>query len=64
MILKKIYHTSHIFNTGLMIWTMYYVGNMWAQNWRNLADLVIPFPAKSTVDVSSEMLRQGYTPLR
>lgn len=47
-----------------MIWTMYYVGNMWAQNWRNLADLVIPFPAKSTVDVSSEMLRQGYTPLR
>jgi peptidyl-dipeptidase A len=40
------------------------LGNMWAQNWRNLADLVMPFPAKPPVDVSSEMLRQGYTPLR
>jgi len=37
---------------------------MWAQNWRNLADLVMPFPTKPAVDVSSEMLRQGYTPLR
>jgi hypothetical protein len=60
----KIYHTSHVFNTSLIIWTVYDIGNMWAQNWHNLADLVIPFPAKPTVDVSSEMLRQGYTPLR
>lgn len=39
-------------------------GNMWAQNWKNIMDLVIPFPKKKRVDVSGEMLRQGYTPLK
>jgi len=37
---------------------------MWAQNWKNIIDLVNPFPKKRRVDVSSEMLRQGYTPLK
>jgi peptidyl-dipeptidase A len=46
------------------MWIIYYTGNMWAQNWRSVADLVLPFPAKPKGDVSSEMLRQGYTPLR
>jgi hypothetical protein len=40
------------------------IGNMWSQNWHSLADMMMPFPAKPSVDVSSEMLRQGYTPLR
>nr|CAD7437770.1 unnamed protein product [Timema bartmani] len=40
------------------------LGNMWAQNWKNLADIVLPYPGKQSVDVTPEMLRQGYTPLR
>ncbi|XP_075230868.1 angiotensin-converting enzyme-like isoform X2 [Lycorma delicatula] len=40
------------------------LGNMWAQNWENILDLVIPFPGKRRADVTSEMLRQGYTPQR
>jgi hypothetical protein len=55
---------DRMFSSSLKTWIMYHTGNMWAQNWRSLADLVMPFPAKSTVDASSEMLRQGYTPLR
>ena len=39
-------------------------GNMWAQSWKNIADLVVPFPDKQGADVTPEMLRQGYTPLR
>lgn len=39
-------------------------GNMWAQSWKNILDLVIPFPGKRRADVTPEMLRQGYTPLR
>lgn len=42
----------------------FWLGNMWAQNWKNIIDLVIPFPKKRRVDVSGEMLRQGYTPLK
>lgn len=37
---------------------------MWAQNWKNIFDLVMPFPGKRRADVSPEMLRQGYNALR
>ncbi|XP_050426302.1 angiotensin-converting enzyme-like [Adelges cooleyi] len=40
------------------------LGNMWAQNWKNIIDLVIPYPGKRRIDVTAEMLRQGYTPLK
>ncbi|KAL1140400.1 hypothetical protein AAG570_000332 [Ranatra chinensis] len=40
------------------------LGNMWAQNWKNILDLVLPFPGKRRADVTPEMLRQGYTPHR
>ncbi|XP_059062532.1 angiotensin-converting enzyme-like [Achroia grisella] len=40
------------------------LGNMWAQNWKSIMDLVMPFPQSSNIDVTAEMLRQGFTPLR
>ncbi|CAH2056638.1 unnamed protein product, partial [Iphiclides podalirius] len=40
------------------------LGNMWAQNWKSIMDLVMPFPTAPTLDVTPEMLRQGFTPLR
>ncbi|CAG5056266.1 unnamed protein product [Parnassius apollo] len=40
------------------------LGNMWAQNWKSIMDLVMPFPSSPSLDVTSEMLRQGFTPLR
>ncbi|XP_045782320.1 angiotensin-converting enzyme-like isoform X2 [Maniola jurtina] len=40
------------------------LGNMWAQNWKSIMDLVMPFPQSPNIDVTSEMLRQGFTPLR
>lgn len=43
---------------------MHLLGNMWAQQWSDIADLVSPFPDKPLVDVSSEMVKQGYTPLK
>lgn len=41
---------------------MHLLGNMWAQQWSDIADIVIPFPGKSVLDVTEEMVRQGYTP--
>lgn len=43
---------------------MHLLGNMWAQQWSDIAALVSPFPEKPLVDVSSEMVKQGYTPLK
>ncbi|XP_070546857.1 angiotensin-converting enzyme-like [Ptychodera flava] len=36
------------------------LGNMWAQQWNNILDLVTPYPDKPTIDVTDEMNRQGY----
>lgn len=32
------------------------LGNMWAQNWENLFDLVQPFPASRRLDVTLDMM--------
>ncbi|XP_055387063.1 angiotensin-converting enzyme-like [Condylostylus longicornis] len=38
-------------------------GNMWAQNWQNIFDLIKP-GRKDTPNVTSEMIRQGYNAVR
>ena len=38
------------------------LGNMWAQSWVNIADLVKPYPNKAGIEVTEEMKKQGWTP--
>ncbi|KAJ7427155.1 hypothetical protein WISP_09289 [Willisornis vidua] len=38
------------------------LGNMWAQSWSNIFDLVIPFPDATKVDATPAMKKQGWTP--
>ena len=33
-------------------------GNMWAQSWTNVYDLVVPYPKKTSVDVTEQMKQQ------
>lgn len=40
------------------------LGDIWAQEWSNLAGIVMPYPDYAQIDVTQEMLRQGFTPLR
>lgn len=37
---------------------------MWAQGWGNIEDLGLPYPGKTSIDVTPEMHKQGYTPLK
>ncbi|XP_076440574.1 angiotensin-converting enzyme-like isoform X2 [Babylonia areolata] len=37
------------------------LGNMWSQQWTSLQDLLMPYPDKPRVDVTSQMVQQGYT---
>jgi peptidyl-dipeptidase A len=37
------------------------LGNMWAQSWTNIADMILPFPDKPSIDVTNEMEKQGWT---
>ncbi|KAG4080630.1 hypothetical protein HA402_013160 [Bradysia odoriphaga] len=43
---------------------MHILGNMWAQSWDNIAEVGTPYPAKPVLDVTEEMVRQKYTPLK
>lgn len=36
------------------------LGNMWSQTWNNIYDMMIPFPGKPNIDVTDEMVKQGY----
>ncbi|KAL5242758.1 hypothetical protein ACI65C_010168 [Semiaphis heraclei] len=38
------------------------LGNMWGQSWENILDLTIPYPGKNYLDVTPQMIKQGYTP--
>lgn len=40
------------------------LGDMWAQNWENLFELVQPFPASRKLDVTLDMIIQSITPMR
>ncbi|XP_055957045.1 angiotensin-converting enzyme [Patella vulgata] len=37
------------------------LGNMWAQQWNNIYDIVIPYKNKPSVDVTPELIKQNYT---
>ncbi|XP_021103199.1 angiotensin-converting enzyme isoform X3 [Heterocephalus glaber] len=39
-------------------------GNMWAQTWSNIYDLVVPFPSAPKMDATEAMIKQGWTPRR
>ncbi|XP_040032505.2 angiotensin-converting enzyme [Gasterosteus aculeatus] len=40
------------------------LGNMWAQTWNNIYGMMIPFPDKPNLDVTDEMVNQGYNATR
>ncbi|CAG9818310.1 unnamed protein product [Phaedon cochleariae] len=39
------------------------LGNMWAQSWSNVFDITQPYPGQNFLDVTPEMIKQGYTPI-
>lgn len=39
------------------------LGDMWGQSWAGIVPFALPYPGKTLVDVTPEMVQQGYTPL-
>ncbi|XP_072016685.1 angiotensin-converting enzyme 2-like [Amphiura filiformis] len=40
------------------------LGDMWGRFWGQIYDLVVPYPDKPNIDVTDEMVKQGYTAQR
>ncbi|KAK4883480.1 hypothetical protein RN001_006799 [Aquatica leii] len=60
--LKKQYGDKLNIDDGLI--PAHVFGNMWAQSWINLEDLVRPYPNANSIDVTSALQEQGYRPLK
>ncbi|NXN80602.1 ACE enzyme, partial [Bombycilla garrulus] len=58
--LYKKYGAEHINLKGPI--PAHLLGNMWAQSWSNIFDLVVPFPDATKVDATPAMKKQGWTP--
>ncbi|XP_018333266.1 angiotensin-converting enzyme [Agrilus planipennis] len=39
-------------------------GNIWAQDWSNLKDLVLPYPFAEKLDITDKMVQSGFNALR
>lgn len=60
--LIKQYGPNIIRHDGLI--PAHLLGNIWAQEWSNIEEITIPYPNKGNIDITNELLRQGFTPLR
>ncbi|XP_078660646.1 angiotensin-converting enzyme-like isoform X2 [Branchiostoma floridae x Branchiostoma belcheri] len=60
--LSEQYGEDKVPTTGLI--PAHLFGNMWAQQWNNIYDIVVPFPDQPQIDVSDAMVEQGYDVLR
>ncbi|XP_068685957.1 angiotensin-converting enzyme-like [Montipora foliosa] len=40
------------------------LGNMWAQDWSSISDLVKPYPKVPSLDVTPNLIKQQYTPTK
>ncbi|RWS26965.1 Angiotensin-converting enzyme-like protein, partial [Leptotrombidium deliense] len=57
--LISLYGTNRIRSNGPI--PAHLLGNMWAQTWRNLQDILTPFPEKPSIDVTSNMVKKNIT---
>uniref|UniRef100_A0A336LZ65 Angiotensin-converting enzyme n=1 Tax=Culicoides sonorensis TaxID=179676 RepID=A0A336LZ65_CULSO len=60
--LRKHYGDEIVKATGPI--PMHLLGNMWGQTWDEIMDITAPYPSKPQLDVSEEMKKQGYTPIK
>ncbi|KAF6092031.1 angiotensin I converting enzyme [Phyllostomus discolor] len=60
--LHRHYGPQHIHLEGPI--PAHLLGNMWAQSWVNIYDLVVPFPSAPKIDATEAMIKQGWTPRR
>jgi len=56
--LNKFYGDKVVSKSGPL--PAHLMGNMWAQSWNNLADLLTPYPDKPSINVTGAMVDQGW----
>ena len=57
--LNKFYGDNVVEDRGQL--PAHLLGNMWAQSWNNIGGIVKPYPNKPSINVTGEMVKQGWT---
>ena len=57
--LREFYGAGEVSGTGPI--PVHLLGNMWGLSWNNVYDIVTPFPSKTSIDITPEMIRSGMT---
>ncbi|XP_067013279.2 angiotensin-converting enzyme [Anabrus simplex] len=60
--LKKVYGDKIDVSDGLL--PAHILGNMWAQSWSNILDILKPYENATSVNVTDSLTKQGYNPYR
>ncbi|KAK6183474.1 hypothetical protein SNE40_010950 [Patella caerulea] len=60
--LRELYGADKFPSTGQI--PAHLLGNMWAQTWNNLYDVLEPYQNKDSIDVTPEMIRQNFTAIK
>ncbi|XP_059506424.1 angiotensin-converting enzyme 2 [Stegostoma tigrinum] len=58
--LRDTFGPEHISSTGCL--PAHLLGDMWGRFWGNLYPWSIPYPSQEDIDVTSEMVKQGWNP--
>jgi peptidyl-dipeptidase A len=59
--LRKVYGSKYPKNHDENLIPAHLLGQMWAQQWNNILDLVLPYPNEKQVDVTSLLIKNNYT---
>ena len=60
--LRQVYGKDKVPDHGAI--PAHLLGNMWAQEWNNVYDLVEPYKGQPSLDVSKKLKAKGYDPIR
>lgn len=62
--LKNLYGSNYAANHDPKLIPAHILGNMWAQSWENIFDILIPFPESPLTNLTEILLNNKFTPIK
>ncbi|RNA14455.1 angiotensin-converting enzyme-like [Brachionus plicatilis] len=62
--LKGVYGLNYPENHDPKLIPAHLLGNMWAQSWDNIFDIVVPFPNEEQINFTKVLVNNQYTPIK
>ncbi|KFB53819.1 hypothetical protein ZHAS_00022060 [Anopheles sinensis] len=60
--LRKVYGSDIVSEKGPI--PIHLLGNLWGRKWDNIVDITVPYPSTPLIDITEELVGQGYTAVK